>query len=260
MPISVTSSLASPIPFDIYPPQPLQEEDDSSLVILILQGVEIDKLEYAAIATELTKHQFWVMVPNCFPVGRNYLCPDHSSAAKAIAALKPWSSQSLNNALDRGVVLLGHSAGGMAAFGTLGANSLDLVSKLMAIVTYGSCAPSNTSAIAPLPPILMLCGEKDSVVPPELSRAAFQRITASAKTLIELKGLNHYSINDSQQPSEAPPEDNTADLSNQDSVRFIACLLSSFVQGVKSQQENWLSSIDRDIVSAIGYSESTLKG
>lgn len=260
MPISITSSLASPIPFDIYPPQPLLEDDDSSSVILVLQGVEIDKLEYAAIATELTKHQFWVIVPNCFPVGRDYLCPDNSSVAKAIAALKPSSSPSLKNALDRGVILLGHSAGGMAAFGTVGANSPELFSQLMAIVTYGSNAPSNTSAIAPLPPILMLSGKKDSVVPQKLSRTAFQRIPASAKTFIELTGFNHYSINDSQQPSGAPEEENAADFSNQDSVRSIAFLLSSFVQSVKFQQENWLSYVDRDIVSAIGYTESTLKG
>lgn len=71
----------------------------------------------------------------------------------------------------------------------------------------------------------MLFRKKDSVVPPELSRSAFQRIPASAKTLIELASLNHYSINDSQQPSGAPEEENTADLSIQDSVRFIACLL-----------------------------------
>ncbi|WP_293149719.1 MULTISPECIES: alpha/beta hydrolase [unclassified Microcoleus] len=260
MPISITPNLASPIPFDIYPPQPLLEDDDSSSVILILQGVEIDKLEYTAIATELTKHQFWVIVPNCFPVGRDYLCPDNSSAAKVFAALKPSSCPSLNNALDRGVILLGHSAGGMAAFGTVGANSPELSSQLMAIVTYGSNAPSNTSAIAPLPPILMLSGEKDSVVPQTLSRSAFQRIPAPAKTFIELTGLNHYSINDSPQPSGAPEEDNTADFSNQDSVRSIAFLLSCFVHSVQSQQENWLSAIDRDIVSAIGYTESTSKG
>lgn len=246
--------------FDIYPPQPLLEDDDSSLVILVLQGVEIDKLEYAAIATELTKHQFWVIVPNCFPAGRDYLCPDNSSVAKVITTLKPSSSPSLNNALHRGVILLGHSAGGMAAFGTVGANYPEILSKLMAIVTYGSNAPLNTGAIAPLPPILMLSGEKDSVVPQELSRTAFQRIPASAKTLIELTGLNHYSINDSQQPSGAPEEENAADISNQDSVRSIAFLLRSFVQSVKSQQENWLSAIDRDIVSAIGYTESTVKG
>ncbi|WP_293335196.1 alpha/beta hydrolase [Microcoleus sp. CAWBG58] len=251
MPVSITSSLASPIPFDIYAPQPFLEDDDSSSVILILQGVEIDKLEYAAIATELTKHQFWVIVPNCFPVGRDYLCPDNTSAAKVFAALKPSSYPSLNNALDRGVILLGHSAGGMAAFGTVGANSPEISIQLMAIVTYGSNAPSNTGAIAPLPPILMLSGEKDSVVPSGLSRSAFQRIPAPAKTSIELTGFNHYSINDSPQPSGAPEEDNTADISNQDSVRVIACLLSSFVQSVKTQQENWLSYVDSEIVSAI---------
>jgi dienelactone hydrolase len=255
MSISVTSSLPSPIPFDIYPPQPLLEEDDSSLVVLILQGVEIDKLEYAALATELSKHQFWVIVPNCFPVGRDYICPDNSSVAKAIATLKNSSSHSLNNALQRGVVLLGHSAGGIAAFGALGANSPEFSSKLIAMVIYGSSAPFNISAIAPLPPILILSGQKDSVVPPELSRSAFQRLPAPAKTFIKLTGCNHYSINDSQQPSGAPEEENAADFSNQDSVRSIAYLLKSFVQSVQSQQGNWLTSLDSDIVSAIGYDD-----
>jgi dienelactone hydrolase len=259
MSISVTSSLASPIPLDIYPPQPLLEDDNSSLVVLILQGVEIDKSEYAAIATELSNHQFWVIVPNCFPVGKDYLCPENGSAAKAIAALKPSMSHSLDNALQRGVVLLGHSVGGIAAFGTLDANSSELSSKLIAIVTYGSSAPQNKNIIDPLPPILMLSGQKDSVVPSKFSRSAFQRISAPAKTLIELTGLNHYSINDFSQPSGAPEEENTADISNQDSVRSIAYLSISFVQSVQTQQENWLSCLDSEIVSAIGYTESSLK-
>lgn len=257
MSISVTSSLASSIPFDIYPPQPLLEEDNSSLVILILQGVEIDKLEYAAIATELSKHQFWVIVPNCFLVGRDYICPDNSSAAKVLAAVKSSSSHLLDRTLQRGVVLLGHSAGGIAAFGALGANSPELSSKLIAIVNYGSSAPLNISTIAPLPPILMLSGQKDSVVPSELSRSAFQRLQAPAKTSIELTDFNHYSINNSQQPNGAPTEENRTDISNQDSVKSIAYLLSTFVQSVQSQQENWLSQLDSDIISAIGYTESS---
>lgn len=260
MSVSVTSSLGASIPLDIYPPQPLFEEDDSSSVILILQGVEIDKSEYAAIATELTRHQFWVIVPNCYPVGRDYLCPEESSATKAIASLQSSSSQALKNALQRRVILLGHSAGGIAAFGALATDSPQLLTELMAIVVYGSSALSNTSYISLLPPILMLSGNKDSVVPQELSRSAFQRIPASAKTFIELTGLNHYSINDSEQPIGAPPEDNKADFSNQESVRSIAYLLKSFVQNVKSQQENWLSYLDSDIVSAIGYTESSCKG
>ena len=260
MSVSISSSLESSIPLDIYPPQPLFEEDDLSLVILLLQGVEIDKSEYTAIATELTRHQFWVIVPNCYPVGRDYLCPENNSAAKAIASLQYSSSQVLKNALQRGVILLGHSAGGMAAFGALAADSPELFTKLMAIAVYGSNASSNNNYISPLPPILMLSGQKDSVVPQQLSRSAFQRIPASAKTFIELTGLNHYSVNDSQQPIGAPPEESKADFSNQDSVRSIACILKSFVQNVKSQQENWLSYLDSDIVSAIGYTESSCKG
>ncbi|MGL5064201.1 MAG: hypothetical protein ACRC62_29800, partial [Microcoleus sp.] len=237
---SVTSSFDSSMPVDIYPPQPLCEEDDSSSVILILQGVEIDKSEYAAIATELNQHQFWVIVPNCYPAGRDYLCPENCSAEKAIAALKYASSPALDRALQRGVILLGHSAGGMAAFGALAVNSPELFTKLRAIVTYGSGAPSNTSYISPLPPILMLSGQKDSVVPQQLSRSAFQKIPAPAKTFIELNGLNHYSINESQQPIGSPTEENKADFSNRDSVSSIARILKSFVQNVKSPQENWL--------------------
>ena len=259
MSVSVTSSLGSAISLDIYPPQLLLEEDDSSLVILILQGVEIDKSEYSAIATELIRHQFWVIVPNCYPVRRDYLCPENTSAEKVMVRLQSSSSQLLKNALQRGVILLGHSAGGIAAFGALAVNSPELFTQLMAIVTYGSGALFNTSYISPLPPILMLSGNKDSVVPQQLSRSAFQRTPASAKTFIELTGLNHYSINDSEQPIGAPPEDNKADFLNQESVRFIACILKSFVQNVKSPQENWLSYLDEDIVSAIGYIESSWK-
>jgi alpha-beta hydrolase superfamily lysophospholipase len=254
--MSIISSLEFSIPLDIYPPQPLFEADDSSLVILILQGIEIDKSEYTAIATELSRHQFWVIVPNCYPAGRDYLCPENNSAAKVMAELQSSKSQPLDNALQRGVILLGHSAGGMAAFGALEVNSPEPLSKIRAIVGYGSNAPFNANLISPLPPILMLSGAKDSVVPKEFSKSAFQRMSTSPKTFLELTGLNHYSINDSPQPMGAPPEKNRADLGNQNSVRLIAYLLKSFIRAVQSQQENWLSDLDNDAVSVIQYSES----
>ncbi|MBE9225537.1 hypothetical protein IQ264_08895 [Phormidium sp. LEGE 05292] len=238
MSVPPTSKLTSSIPLDLYPPEPLLAEDDSSLVVLILQGVEIDKSEYSAIAKELNRHQFWVIVPNCYPVGRDYICPENYSAKQVINALQYSPSQPLYQALQRGVILLGHSAGGMAALAALNDNLSDLFSPLVAIATYGSNTPFNISHISSLPPVLMLSGEKDSVVSPVISRAAFQRIP-TAKTFIELKGLNHYSINNTPQPIGAPLEENKADLSNRDSVHFVASLLTSFVQRVKSQDENW---------------------
>ncbi|MGD1804167.1 hypothetical protein ACP6PL_01825 [Dapis sp. BLCC M126] len=239
---------------DIYPPI-LNEEDESSGVILVLQGLEIDKSKYVAIASELSQDKFWVIVPNCFPAGRNYLCPDESSVAKVLSSLDFSKFQALEKALQRGVVLLGHSAGGIAAFRSNEANSSELPYKLIAIVTYGSNAPSNNKITSPLPPLLMLSGEKDSVITSEISRTAFERISASTKTFIELAGLNHYSINDSPQPIGPPTEDNIADFSNQDSVRLISSVVSSFVRSVQAQQENWLSCLDQDIVEAIVYSE-----
>lgn len=255
MSVETTSKLTFSIPLDLYPPEPLLEEDDSSLVVLILQGVEIDKSEYAAIAKQLNRHQFWVIVPNCYPVGKDYICPENDSAERVITALRSSASQPFARSLQRGVILLGHSAGGMAAFGALNNNSSDLSSQLVAIVTYGSNAPFNINPTISLPPILMLSGEKDSVVSPDISRAAFQRLPI-AKTFIELAGLNHYSINSSPQPIGAPPEENKADISNQESVHLIACLLTSFVQRVKSQGENWLSILDNDIIRAIVNQES----
>ncbi len=239
---------------EIYPPI-LNEDDESSGVILVLQGFEVDKSEYAAIASELSQDQFWVIVPNCFPAGRNYLCPDESSVAKVLSSLDFSKFQALEKAIQRGVVLLGHSAGGIAAFGSNDANSSELPYKLIAIVTYGSNAPFNTKITSPLPPVLMLSGEKDSVITSEISRTAFQRISASTKTFIELAGLNHYSINDNPQPSGPPIEVSIADFSNQDSVRLISCIVSSFVRAVEAQQENWLSCLEQNIVEAIVYSE-----
>ncbi|MGD1702949.1 alpha/beta hydrolase [Dapis sp. BLCC M229] len=239
---------------DIYPPI-LHEDDKSSGVVLVLQGFDVDKSEYAAIASELSQNKFWVIVPNCFPARRNYLCPEDSSAAKVLSSLELSRFQDLEKALQTGVVLLGHSAGGLAAFGSNDANSSELPYKLIAIVTYGSNAPFNTKITSPLPPVLMLSGEKDSVITSEISRTAFQRISASTKTFIEFAGLNHYSINDNPQPSGPPIEVNIADFSNQDSVKLISSVVSSFVRAVEAQQENWLSSLDRDIVEAIVYSE-----
>lgn len=238
MSVPPTSKLTFSIPLDLYPPEPLLEEDESSLVVLILQGVEIDKSEYSAIAKELNRHQFWVIVPNCYPLGKDYICPEKNSAKQVITALHSSASQLLYQALQRGVILLGHSAGGMAALSALNDNFSELFSPLVAIATYGSSAPFNINPTNSLPPVLMLSGQQDSIVSLDTSRTAFQRIP-TAKTFVELTGLNHYSINNTPQPIGAPLEENKADLSNRDSVHFIACVLTSFVQKVKSQNENW---------------------
>lgn len=254
MSIYPTSKSRFSIPLDIYPPEPLLAEDDSSLVVIILQGVGIDKSEYAAIAKKLSYHQLWVVVPNCYPEGRDYICPENNSTHQVITALESEASQPLYQALQRGVILLGHSAGGMAALGGLNEMS-HLLDRLVAIATYGSNAPFNISATRSLPPVLMLSGEKDSIVPSDISRTAFYRIPM-VKTFIELKGLNHYSINNSLQPIDAPPEENQADFPHSDSIHFITCFLTSFVQAVKSQDQNWLSALERDVVRAINYQES----
>lgn len=231
----VASPLASSIMLDLYPPQPLLTNDNSSLVILILQGVEIDKAEYAAFAAELSQHQFWVIVPNCFPAGRDYLCPEENSTAQVFSSLKTASYPSLGEALQRGVILLGHSAGGMAAFGTLRAHSPELAYPLLAIITYGSNAPPNPHIVKPLPPLLMLSGEQDSIVPSAISRSAFEKISAPIKKFIELPELNHYSINDSSQPQGSPPELGQADCSNQDSIKLIANLITAFIATIVNQ-------------------------
>ncbi|MGL5032228.1 MAG: alpha/beta hydrolase [Microcystaceae cyanobacterium] len=250
--IPKSSKLPPSLSLDIYPPQPTYEEDQNSLVIIIFQGVEIDKAEYSTLATELSKYQFWVIVPNCFPVGRDYLCPENDSLLKVISTLKNSDSKPLNQALERGIILFGHSAGGMAAFGTLENHQL---TALKAIATYGSNAPLLTKMLTSLPPVLMLSGEKDAVVSPNVSRLAFKKLPAT-KTFIELMSLNHYSINNSTQPIAAPLEQELAGITNQAAIKLIVTLLQAFAQTLQSPQKDWLNHLDDDIVQLIRSSET----
>lgn len=240
-----TSGFASSLALDIYPPRPSPETAGPPLAVLLLQGVGIDKAEYAGIAAELSRHRLWVVVPNCIPAGRDYVCPEGSSVAGALASPETARSGDLVEALRSGLVLFGHSAGGIAAFEALRARSPKLPTKPVAIATYGSNAPFDPDVDPPLPPVLMLSGQKDAVVPPEVTRSAFRKLPSSSKTFVELAGLNHYSINDSEQPAGAPRERNGADLPNAVAIRFVARAIRSFLASIGSG-EDWIKRLDDD--------------
>lgn len=198
--MSATSGFASSLALDIYPPRPPLETAGPPLAVLLLQGIGIDKAEYAKIATELSRQHLWVVVPNCVPARRDYVCLEGSSVAGALASPETARFGDLVEALRSGLVLFGHSAGGIAAFEALRAGSPKLPTKPVAIATYGSNAPFEPGVDPPLPPVLMLSGQNDAVVPPEITRSAFRKLLSSSKTLVELAGLNHYSINGPRSP------------------------------------------------------------
>jgi len=73
----------------------------------------------------------------------------------------------------------------------------------------------------------------------------------SIKTFMELKGFNHYSLNDSPQPIAAPPEPELADIANQSAIKLIANLLKVFRQKLNCPQENWPDNLDDDRIQVI---------
>jgi dienelactone hydrolase len=214
---------------DLYPPEPESEESSESWPIILLQGVEIDKSDYSMLARELCARGRWVVVPNCIPLGRDYLCPNAESVSRVFDDLLGPGEASLQEAMRRGLVLVGHSAGGMAALDMAAAAPLDSGLQVRAVVTYGSNAPMTYESGRSLAPCLILAGNRDSVVTPEISLAAYRRLPASRKIFVELPGFNHYAITNSAAPRHAPTESAAAALSNEASVRVIGELTDSFV-------------------------------
>src|SRR5262245_37597626 len=103
---------------DVYPP-PAGPHHDRPLV-MILQGAGVDKSSYSRLAVALQTAGYWVVVPNCIPPGRDYICPDETAVRRALASIDRLTPPCARVAAESGVLLVGHSAGGMAAFDSVG--------------------------------------------------------------------------------------------------------------------------------------------
>lgn len=172
--------------------------------VVILQGAGVSRSEYSRLACALRDAGHVVVVPDLVPRGRTYLCPDGSSLEALLTGPAP---RSVIDAVDRsGILLVGHSAGGIAALETLELWARNL-GRLCGIVTFGSTAPGAIRSGGFAPPILLVTGDRDTVVPTCESAAAFCRLGLPLGTLLELRGADHYSITTTGKPDGAPVEE-----------------------------------------------------
>lgn len=221
--------------------------------ILVLQGVEVDQTEYSTLANNLASAGFSVIVPNFVARSGDYVCPDNSSVARFLASQQ---SQKVQELLTGGLVLLGHSAGGYAAFGALMTESPGLAQWPTAIVTYGATAPFFDALQQELPPTLMIAGLADTIVPVQTTREGFDDLPSSRKTLISLSRFHHYSITDSGAPQYAPEEESQKVPYGHTAIAILTQIICPFILHALENKAGWTEELPAAIALEIDSIES----
>lgn len=193
-------------------------------VVLLLQGANVDKSQYAGYATKVASYGFVVVVPNHFQVlfGQPGLYATGAQAGWAVTwaqAENVRAGSPLLGALDAGkLLLLGHSFGGAAGLNlTTGLCTPPFCTvptptppQLKAAAFYGTNntvpATGATPPVANTVPIALIQGSVDGVGSPANGYATYQVVTTPPKLYASLVGANHYGITDAQNPAGARPD------------------------------------------------------
>jgi hypothetical protein len=176
---------------DLYPPDP-----DARRVFppaRILQGADIDKSSSSHLAAALRAAGHWVVVPSCVPPGRDYICPDETAVRRALESCCCVAPDCAGALASEGVLLVGHPAGGVAAFDSIPDWPRSSFGR-RGIAVYGSNAPRSVTESPVGPPVMMMCGTDDSIVTPPVARRAFQSISWRPKAFLEMSALDLFAI------------------------------------------------------------------
>ncbi|MEV6968236.1 hypothetical protein AB0M47_24310 [Hamadaea sp. NPDC051192] len=209
-------------------------------VVLLLQGANVDKGDYASFAAKVASYGFVVVVPNHFQVlfGQPGLYVTGEQAAWTVAwaaAEKTRAGSPLAGAIDSStLLLLGHSFGGAAGL-TLAsglctppfcAAPTPAPAQLRAAAFFGTNntvpATGVNPPIAAVVPIALVQGSADGIATPAEGHATYQAITTSPKLYVNLIGANHYGLTDGQNPAGARPDLSPQTLNQATSVETAA--------------------------------------
>jgi len=227
-------------PADVYYPRVAEPAPELRFPIaLLLQGLNVDKAHYSRYAQRVARYGFVVIVPNhrtsirgseelFAQVGQ---VTDALNTARSLAADR---DSPLFDRLDAGqIVLLGHSHGGMMGLDAIrGAcdvpfcvGEYSLPEELKAAVFFGTALWENgeylridNSEI----PVALIAGDRDSLIGIEETRQTYAQIATPPRASIELGGVNHYGITDTDNPPGSPTEVNAPTVSQADSITAIA--------------------------------------
>lgn len=221
-------------------------------VIVVLQGALTDKAEYASFAGTLARDGFIVVVPNharsLGPPGTPpALFTEQSVVTDAFAAVTEDGTRAdspIRGSVDSAHLgVVGHSFGGAAALlavaGTCGVpfctpGSYVRPSALTAAVVIGTnyttgdprvAIPVDTSAA----PVAMIQGTLDGRSLPAYGKLTYDELE-SPKSFIELDGANHFSLTNTNAPTGAVPDANTATITQADAIAKTATWTGLFLR------------------------------
>ncbi|MET8148290.1 alpha/beta hydrolase family protein [Actinoplanes sp. NPDC049668] len=221
--VGVFATTIGPDPADVYhpvtpsPPRPWP-------VVLVLQGANVDKGQYAELARQVAGYGFVVVVPNHFRVlyGQPGLFVVGAQAQWTVdwaVAEQGRAGSPVAGALDVATLLLfGHSFGGAAGLGlTTGLSTppfsdvpTPAPAQLRAAAFFGTnnVGPGGPAVppVANLVPVALIQGSTDGIASPANGLATFQALQAPPKLYVDLQGANHYGVTDVQNPPGARPE------------------------------------------------------
>lgn len=225
--------------------------DWNGMTILVLQGVQVDKKEYQSLAHQLTKKGFKVIVPNFFRPTSNYLCPDYDSVANFLAFQEKLTSGFLES-LEEGLILLSHSAGGVAAFQSLNITSPTLKIFPSAIITYGSSVPRLFELQCKLPPVLMISGVQDNVINTNFTKWGFNTLPKihNNNYFLLLSDFDHYSITNSGTPKQHFNSTLNSSLYGLEANTIIAEIVNQFILGCLNDYP-WQDNLNLNLIAEI---------
>lgn len=232
---------------DIYFPKPsdLNSPTDaySFPIALLLQGVNVDKSNYSKFATLVASYGFIVVVPNherSVPeLNLTGLFPQTSQIEAVQAQMKTENSNPASPIAGivntQKLALLGHSWGGAVGLSALANLCLPILCKgdysrpneLVAGAIFGAglrhpitqeFVPINNSGI----PIALLQGNNDSIALPERTEKTYEQIQTPPKILINISGVNHYGITNTNNPDGAAPDNNTPTIDQNVALETVA--------------------------------------
>ncbi|MEH1846391.1 MAG: alpha/beta hydrolase [Nostoc sp.] len=232
---------------DIYYPNPtdLKKSNYSFPVALLLQGGLVDKSNYSNYARQVARYGFVVVVPNSKRPDPTYgdeaLLPQTTqidTALQQIIVENENASSPIVGKLDTEKVgLLGHSLGsivGLSAIGNLCLvtqtptcpGSFSRPKQIVAGAFFGGNLRDKNDVYPPINndgiPVALLQGDRDGRALPFRASLTYNKIKNPPAALINIKGANHFSITNTNNPAGAIPDPINATLNQDVAIETIA--------------------------------------
>ena len=229
---------------DIYFPKQSnhQTESVSFPIALLLQGANVDKSNYSKFANIVASYGFVVVVPNhkrsALELNLTGLLSETSQIKAVQAQMKAENSNPASPIVGivntKKLALLGHSWGGAVGLSAI-ANICQPIlcdgnysrpDELVAGAFFGANLRNQNQKFIPINnsgiPIALLQGNIDSIALPHRAKKTYNNIQTPPKILIEILGVNHYGITNTNNPNGARSDSKTPTLKQDVAVETVA--------------------------------------